>query len=114
MKYSSPSRNARNMFHVLKRAWNEPVTAGLQVEQTHFTPSPSLAICCTVCYHPNRMTAYTIPRTTATTLSQEVAARKAARRKIIERARRLEADSYKAMMQRRRQLQTSYQLDTIA
>jgi hypothetical protein len=60
------------------------------------------------------MTAYTIPRTTHTTISQDVAARRAARKKVIENARKLERDSYKAMMQKRRQLQTSYQLDTIA
>jgi hypothetical protein len=64
------------------------------------------------CYHPNRMTAYTIPR--AQTLSSDVAARKAARKQVIEAARKLERDSYKALMQKRRQLQTSYQLDTIA
>jgi hypothetical protein len=39
-------------------------------------------------------------------LSYDVQERKAARRKIIERAHKLERDSYKAMMQRRRQLQT--------
>ena len=44
----------------------------------------------------------------------DVAARKAARKKVIEQARELERESYKAMMQKRRQLQTSYQLDTIA
>ncbi len=55
------------------------------------------------------MTAYTIPR--PQTISSEVAARKAARRKVIERARKLERDSYKAMMQRKRQLHTTYQLD---
>ncbi len=57
------------------------------------------------------MTAYTIPR--AQTISQDVAARKAARRKVIEKAHKLERDSYKAMMQRKRQLQRTYTLDTI-
>ena len=51
------------------------------------------------------MTAYTMPRTTSPTISQDVAERKAARRKIIEKARKLEAESYKAMMRKRRQLQ---------
>jgi hypothetical protein len=45
------------------------------------------------------MTAYTIP--CAQTISSDVAAL----RKIIERARKLERDSYKAMMQKKRQLQ---------
>ena len=58
------------------------------------------------------MIAYTIPR--AQTISLDVAARKTARRKIIEKARKLERDSYKAMMQKRRQLQASNRLDTIA
>jgi hypothetical protein len=58
------------------------------------------------------MTAYTIPR--PQTLSSDVAARKAARRKVIEQARKLEADSYKALMQKRRQLQGATTLDTIA
>jgi hypothetical protein len=40
-------------------------------------------------------------------------ARKAARRKVIEQARKLQRDSYKAMMQKRRQLQASNHLDTI-
>ncbi len=57
------------------------------------------------------MTAYTIPQ--PQTISQDVAARKAARRKVIERAHKLERDSYKAMMQKRRQLQRAYPLDTI-
>jgi len=42
------------------------------------------------------------PPTTLPSLA--VQERKAARRKVIERARKLERDSYKAMMQRRRQL----------
>jgi hypothetical protein len=58
------------------------------------------------------MTAYTFPR--AHTLSPDVAARRAARRKIIENVRKLERDSYKAMMQKRRQLQGATTLDTIA
>jgi hypothetical protein len=58
------------------------------------------------------MTAYTFPRTH--TLSPDVAARRAARRKMIENARKLERDSYKAMMQKRRQLQGATTLDTIA
>jgi hypothetical protein len=58
------------------------------------------------------MTAYTFPR--AQTISSDVAARKAARRKVIEQARKLERESYKAMMQRRRQLQASNRLATIA
>jgi hypothetical protein len=62
-------------FHVLQRALNEPVTAGLQAEQAHITPSPSLDIYCSVCYHANDMTAYTLPRPTSTTLSQDIAAR---------------------------------------
>ncbi len=40
-------------------------------------------------------------------LSPDIAARKAARRKIIEKAQRLERESYKAMMQRKRQVQTT-------
>jgi hypothetical protein len=47
------------------------------------------------------------------TISQDVAARKAARRKIIEKAHKIERDSYKAMMERRRRLQTRYNLSTI-
>jgi len=58
------------------------------------------------------MTAYTIPR--AQTLSSDVAARRAARRKVIENARKLERDSYKAMMRKRRMLQGATTLDTIA
>lgn len=58
------------------------------------------------------MTAYTISR--EQTISSEVAARKAARRKVIEKARQLERDSYKAMMRKRRQLQASTDLATIA
>ena len=58
------------------------------------------------------MTAYTIPR--AHTLSPDVAARRAARRKVIERAQRVERESYKAMMRRKRQLQAPTELATIA
>ena len=58
------------------------------------------------------MTAYTFSH--AQTLSPDVAARKAARRKVIEQARKLERDSYKAMIQKRRQLQGATTLDTIA
>ena len=57
------------------------------------------------------MTAYNFTRTL--TISPDVAAKKAARRKVIERAQRLERESYKAMMQRKR-LQLRNQLDTIA
>jgi hypothetical protein len=50
------------------------------------------------------MTQYnTHPLTTFPSI--EVQQRKAARRKVIEAARKLERDSYKAMMQRKRQLQ---------
>jgi hypothetical protein len=58
------------------------------------------------------MTAYTLPRTQ--TISSDVVARKAARRKVIAHAHKLERDSYKAMMQKRRQLQASSDLATIA
>jgi len=44
----------------------------------------------------------------------DVAARKAARRKVIERAQQLERESYKAFMHRKRQLQATIDLDTIA
>jgi hypothetical protein len=70
-----------------------------------------LAIHLTICYYCSDMTAYTIPH--PQTLCSDVAARKAARRKVIERAQRLERDSYKAMMQRRRQLQASSRLATM-
>jgi hypothetical protein len=78
-----------------------------------FLTSLPLAISFNICYHPNHMTASTFPRTTLTTISQDVAARKAARRKVIEQAQQLERESYKAMMQKRRQLHTSTTLDTI-
>jgi hypothetical protein len=51
------------------------------------------------------MTAYTFPR--AQTLSPDVAERRAARKKVIERAQRIERESYKALMRRKRQLQAS-------
>ena len=57
------------------------------------------------------MTAYTSPRTQP--LSLNVAERRAARRKVIERAQQVERESYKAMMRRRRQLQRTYAPDTI-
>ena len=58
------------------------------------------------------MTAYTFPR--RHTLSPDVAERRAARRKVIERAHRIERESYKAMMRKRRMLQGATTLDTIA
>ena len=57
------------------------------------------------------MTAYTFPHTH--TLSPDVAARRAARRKVIERAQQLERESYKALMRRKRQLQAGSNLATI-
>ena len=51
------------------------------------------------------MTAYHVTRTPS--LSAEVAERRAARKKVIEKARKLERDSYKAMMQKKRRLQAS-------
>jgi hypothetical protein len=58
------------------------------------------------------MTAYTVPR--AHTLSPDVAERRAARKKVIEKARQLERESYKAMMRKRRMLHGATTLDTIA
>jgi len=58
------------------------------------------------------MTAYTVPH--AHILSPDVAARRAARRKVIERAHRIEQESYKALMRKRRMLQGATTLDTIA
>jgi hypothetical protein len=58
------------------------------------------------------MTEYTFPRTQ--TLSPDIAARRAARRKVIARAQRLERESYKALMRKKRQLQESSDLATIA
>ena len=57
------------------------------------------------------MTAYTFPCTH--TLSPDVAERRASRKKVIEKARQLERESYKAMMRRKRQLQASTNLATI-
>ena len=57
------------------------------------------------------MTAYKC--TTSHTLTPDFVARKAARKKVIEAARRLERDSYKAMMRRNRRLHASSSLDTI-
>ena len=48
------------------------------------------------------MTAYTFPRTHP--LSPDIAERRAARKKVIERAHRLERENYKAMMRKKRQL----------
>jgi len=58
------------------------------------------------------MTAYTFLRTQ--TLSPDVAERRAARKKVIEKARQLERESYKALMRKKRQLQASDDLATIA
>jgi hypothetical protein len=41
-------------------------------------------------------------------LSYDVQQRKAARKKVIEAARKLERDSYKAMMQKNRRLHRTY------
>ena len=72
-----------------------------------------IAIRFTICYYSLDMTAYTVPRT-PTTISQDVAARRAARRKVIEKARQLERESYKAVMRKKRQLQARSELATIA
>ena len=58
------------------------------------------------------MTAYNF--TPIHTLSPDVAARKAARRKVIERAQQLERESYKAFMRKKRALQVGNDLATIA
>jgi hypothetical protein len=58
------------------------------------------------------MTAYNFTRTL--TISPDVAKRKAARKKVIERARELERKSYKAFMRRKRALQAGNDLATIA
>jgi hypothetical protein len=58
------------------------------------------------------MTAYNF--TPIQTISLDVATRKAARKKVIERARELEPESYKAFMWKKRQLQGTTALDTIA
>ena len=57
------------------------------------------------------MTAYTVPH--AHTLSPDVAQRRAARRKVIERAQRVERESYQALMRKKRQLQVGSNLATI-
>ena len=57
------------------------------------------------------MTAYTVPH--AHILSPNVAERRAARKKVIEKARQLERESYKALMRRKRQLQAGSNLATI-
>lgn len=49
-----------------------------------------------------------------TSLSDDVQQRKAARKKVIDAARKLERDSFKAMMQRKRRLQASSDFDMIA
>lgn len=46
--------------------------------------------------------------------SLAVQEKKVVRRKVIEKARRLERDSYKALMRRKRQLQASNDLATTA
>jgi len=58
------------------------------------------------------MTAYNF--TPIHTLSPDVAERKVARKKVIERAHRIERESYKALMRKRRMLQGATTLDTIA
>ena len=57
------------------------------------------------------MTAYSFPRTQ--TLYPDVSERRAARKKVIERAQRLERESYKALMRKRRQLQARNDLVTM-
>jgi hypothetical protein len=54
------------------------------------------------------MSEYLYPRTPSRSFA--VQERKAARKKVIEQARKLEQDSFKAMMQRKRRLQTSSDL----
>jgi len=49
-----------------------------------------------------------------TSLSDDVQQRKAARKKVIDAARKLERDSFKAMMQRKRRLQASSDFAMIA
>jgi len=51
--------------------------------------------------------------TTYFSLPPYVAARKAARKKIIERAQQLEWESYKALMPKRHQLKATFDLYTI-
>jgi hypothetical protein len=57
------------------------------------------------------MTAFNFTRTQ--TISPDVAARKAARKKVIERAQQLERKSYKAFMRKKRQLQARNDLATM-
>ena len=54
---------------------------------------------------------HTFPRTQ--TISPDVAARKVARKKVIEKAQQLERESYKAYMRRKRMLHTSSDLAII-
>ena len=61
---------------------------------------------------PQIMTAYSFPH--AQTLSPDVAARRAARKKVIARAQRIERESYKALMRKKRQLHACSDLATIA
>jgi hypothetical protein len=58
------------------------------------------------------MIAYTFPRTHI--LSLGVAKRRAARKKVIEKARQLELKSFIALMRRKLQLQGTTSLDTMA
>jgi hypothetical protein len=51
------------------------------------------------------MTAYNFTHTIS--LSPDIAARKAARKKVIERARQLERESFIAVMKKKRQLQAT-------
>ena len=57
------------------------------------------------------MTAYNF--TPIHTLSPDVAERRAARRKVIEKARQLERESYKALMRKKRLLQAGSDLATM-
>lgn len=54
------------------------------------------------------MTAYTFAP--SFTISQEVAARKAARKKVIKKARQLERKSYLALLRKKRRLQANEDL----
>jgi len=54
------------------------------------------------------MPAYNFTHTIS--LSPDVAARKAARKKVIERARQLERESYIAVLKKKRQLQATSKL----
>lgn len=57
------------------------------------------------------MSEYLYLRTTS--LSFDVQQRKAARRKVIERAQQIELESYKAHMRKKRQLHAAAALDTM-